>query len=195
MKIRTDFVTNSSSSSYICEICGETYSGWDISLEDAEMYECENGHIFCREHALQPTRETMKSAILGGGDWSWYDKETDSYIDCTPDYVESMSDDDMFNMITSDGDGVSECVCPICNFDEYSEKDMADYLFKEYGIPREDVFAEIKKHNKRRKKLYDSEYIVYVAKEHDVNIVELPSKWKETFGTYAEFEKYIRGKA
>jgi len=96
MKIRTDFVTNSSSSSYICEICGETYSGWDISLEDAEMYECENGHIFCREHALQPTRETMKSAILGGGDWSWYDKETDSYIDCTPDYVESMSDDDMF---------------------------------------------------------------------------------------------------
>ena len=28
-------------------------SGWDISLDEAEMYECVNGHTFCREHVLK----------------------------------------------------------------------------------------------------------------------------------------------
>ena len=47
MKFRKDFVTNSSSSSYVCEICGRTESGWDMGLSEAEMMECVNGHTFC----------------------------------------------------------------------------------------------------------------------------------------------------
>lgn len=46
MKFRKDFVTNSSSSSYVCEICGRTESGWDMGLSEAEMMECVNGHSF-----------------------------------------------------------------------------------------------------------------------------------------------------
>lgn len=44
MKIRTGFVSNSSSSSFICSICGETESGYDASPEDLGMKRCENGH-------------------------------------------------------------------------------------------------------------------------------------------------------
>ena len=43
MKIRNGFVSNSSSSSFICEVCGQDASGYDMSLSDAEMYECING--------------------------------------------------------------------------------------------------------------------------------------------------------
>ena len=44
MKTRNGFVSNSSSSSFVCSICGESESGWDLGLSDFEMFECENGH-------------------------------------------------------------------------------------------------------------------------------------------------------
>lgn len=50
MKVRLGFVTNSSSSSFICEVCGDTSSGWDMCLSESYMSECENGHIVCNCH-------------------------------------------------------------------------------------------------------------------------------------------------
>lgn len=53
-KFRKDFVTNSSSSSFICEVCGRKESGWDMCLSEAEMFECENGHTFCEDEVAIP---------------------------------------------------------------------------------------------------------------------------------------------
>lgn len=88
---------------------------------------------------------------------------------------------------------VPECLCPICNFIEYSESDLSKYLLKEYGVSRDEVFAEVKALNKRRKKLYDNEYITYVCKKFDLNPTEIVAEWKEKFGTYTAFKEYLRG--
>ena len=93
--------------------------------------------------------------------------------------------------IQSDVGEVPECFCPICNFIEYSQSDLARYLLKEYGISRDEVFEEVKKANKRRKKLYDNEYITYVCKKFDLNPTEIVASWKERFETYSEFSKYL----
>lgn len=50
MKIRTGFVSNSSSSSFICDVCNHDESGWDIGLDDARMSECRRGHTICDSH-------------------------------------------------------------------------------------------------------------------------------------------------
>jgi hypothetical protein len=50
MKVRSGFVSNSSSSSFICDACGENVSGWDMGLSEAEMRECEGGHTYCISH-------------------------------------------------------------------------------------------------------------------------------------------------
>ena len=52
MKIRQAFVSNSSSSSFICDISGDVESGWDMGIDEAGMYQCENGHTFLREYVL-----------------------------------------------------------------------------------------------------------------------------------------------
>lgn len=46
MKMRKGFVSNSSSSSFICDITGHVEGGYDCCLSDVEMAECVKGHTF-----------------------------------------------------------------------------------------------------------------------------------------------------
>lgn len=46
MKIRKGFVSNSSSSSFMCDITGEVFGGFDYNLGDLEMADCVEGHEF-----------------------------------------------------------------------------------------------------------------------------------------------------
>ena len=52
MKIRNGFVTNSSSSSFVCSYrnCEREYNGWDWYEFDAGFATCENYHKFCIDH-------------------------------------------------------------------------------------------------------------------------------------------------
>jgi hypothetical protein len=52
MKERIGFVSNSSSCSFICNLCGKTEEGWDWDEipSTGDLLRCENGHLLCREH-------------------------------------------------------------------------------------------------------------------------------------------------
>lgn len=194
MKFRKSFVTNSSSSSYVCEICGRTESGWDLGLCDCEMMECVNGHVFCNDEALElPSKEEMIKMILEN-EWRGWDDKIKNYRYFSEDELIIMDEDELWEGFCSESGyyDVPECVCPICQFIEYSEYDLSAYLLKEYGVPRDEAFAEVKKFNKRRKKLYENEYITYVCKKFDLNPTEIVAGWKDKFGTYNNFSKWLR---
>lgn len=63
MKIRNGFVSNSSSSSFVCEICGEIESGMDASYDFFNMVECEKGHLFHRECAMKHSDKKARDII------------------------------------------------------------------------------------------------------------------------------------
>ena len=195
MKFRKDFVTNSSSSSYVCEICGRSESGWDMCLRDCEMMECINGHIFCCDEALeQPSKTEMIKMILENGWNRGWDSDIRDYRNYTEEEIAAMDEDIIFEEWFTEGGcyEVPECMCPICQFIEYSEYDLSAYLLKEYGSSRDEVFAEVKQFNKRRKKLYENEYITYVCKKFNLNPTEIVAGWKEKFGTYKNFKDALR---
>lgn len=199
MKFRKDFVTNSSSSSYVCEICGRTDSGWDATPGECGMMICVNGHTFCNDEALEmPSKAEMVKVILENEwnkteEYNWNTGEYDVEI-YTEDKLLEMDNDILFEEFYTDGGyyDVPECMCPICQFIEYSEYDLSAYLLKEYGIPRDEVFAEVKKLNKRRRKLYENEYITYVCKKFDLNPADIVAGWKERFNTYSGFKQWLR---
>lgn len=135
MKIRTDFVTNSSSSSFICEICKYETSGYDMSLSEAGMVCCENGHIFCEEHLLLPSRdELIKRA------------KKRNKIDNS--HVRFLSDLDILYMwIIEDGShyDIPQEYCPICQMTCCTETDMLKYLLKEAHLDEEAILKTWKK--------------------------------------------------
>lgn len=182
MKIRKDFVTNSSSSSYVCEICGRADTTWD-GLAEIEMIECENGHTFCESEMLyEPTRADLIKAALEY-----------KYHEFTEEELVNMDDDQIFREVEMRYE-LPERFCPICQFIEYSTSDLSEYLEKKYSVSRDEVFAEIKKLNKRRKKLYDTEYIAHVCSRFGVTPAAVVAGWKEEFGTYGKFKKWLRSK-
>ena len=66
MKNRFGFVSNSSSTSFTCDICGHTESGWDSNgLEDFGFYQCENEHIICQEEAIGDDIESIEDDDIG----------------------------------------------------------------------------------------------------------------------------------
>ena len=51
MKFRTGFVSNSSSASFVCDLCKRYSGGWDNDqYADHKMILCENGHSLCIDH-------------------------------------------------------------------------------------------------------------------------------------------------
>lgn len=193
MKFRIDYVTNSSSSSFICDICGRVESGWDLGLDEADMMECINGHTICRYEMLEmPPKEELVKMILENEwnkKWNWRSQE---YMHTSEEILMDTSEENLIYGYCSDGGyGIPEFLCPICQFIEYSESDLSAYLLKEYGIPRDEVFAEVKKFNKRRKKLYESEYITHVCQKFNLNPTEIVASWKEKFGSYSKFKEYL----
>lgn len=173
MKIRNGFVSNSSSSSFTCDVCGETYSGWDACLSEAEMYECENGHTFCESEAHSPTLEASVASYVercetrvknAKSNYEWAKKnysEDDDYVQGRADaiveaektYAEVLenkdnTDEEFWEDILSDPFDdryeVPSCYCPICQMETITDNMAAAYMRRKFGVTYEEMKEEIR---------------------------------------------------
>lgn len=148
MKIRKGFVSNSSSSSFICEVCGNVESGYDMSYDDADFAQCENGHVMCRDHITPMTIEKAKAILAKQGERKY---ATDEFLEMEEaDQIEALMEVDL-KYFSSDSmsemgyDELPEELCPICALEELSDSDILAYILKEHGSTREYVIEKARK--------------------------------------------------
>jgi len=200
MKIRNGFVSNSSTSSFVCDLCGRSEADRDMEIDDAEMIICVNDHTICIEEMVEdfhfgdvPREKRISLLIesfkdikdtnleynkLRSGDFTEEELE-DMWEDFWEDYEYDMYYD------------VEEKYCPICQMLEFSNDDLSAYLLKKTGITREEVFATVKEANKRRKKLYDNEYVIYALQKSGISMESLLNEIKDKFSSYKDFNSYM----
>ena len=123
MKIRSGFVSNSSSSSFVCEVCRHTESGYDVSLSEMEMCECEAGHCFCESHKLD-NPQLIAKAIAGLKKRGLINEDHEL--------------EEEFNNYE-----VPTELCPLCALKEISLEDKYAYLKHKYGETNESIKSEI----------------------------------------------------
>jgi hypothetical protein len=114
MKVRNGFVSNSSSSSFICVVCGENQSGWDISLEEAGMFECQKGHVVCQSHLSE--------------------KDQDKFTE-----IRENDEEDDFDLESVDPE-----MCPVCNLEVLPDYLLLQYVLKDIGMTKEVVLSKIR---------------------------------------------------
>lgn len=157
-KRRTSFVTNSSSSSFICEVCGNVESGMDLSASDCGFASCENGHEFCEHHMLSPevTVDMLKKELQEAIDTNlrWSKEETgryaERYKDRAKEYQETLTNVNQMEpeeireeYLKFFDDGVPEAFCPICSLDTVRDADILMYIAKKTGVKTTEVEREI----------------------------------------------------
>jgi len=147
MKIRNGFVSNSSSSSYICDVCGHDESGWDLCLSDAEMVECASGHVMCCSH-VEATKAEIYIAMVEegiekyGNTYDHEDKLKEIQVIEDEKERENFCNDALYE--TDWEYSFPSKLCPICSLKQINDSELVQYLKHGVGIDMDSVMKDMR---------------------------------------------------
>ena len=144
MKIRSGFVSNSSSSSYVCDVSGEAFEVSDGCFWDVGLCNCKAGHVFQKKFLVPwvpeyPSRDEMLAKL---------DSMTDSKRACEAFRV--LKDHELktkYAKFFMGGEGGYETnvnQCPICTLTNLGDDMLLNYVLGKTGGTRATLISEIK---------------------------------------------------
>jgi hypothetical protein len=162
MKIRKGFVSNSSSSSFVCCICNFTEEVEDSEVVDnCSFIRCSEGHTFCKQHLNKkiPTKEVVsllltedniiarelgkKFAAANSKNISFRNiYNFDGALDVT--YDDEGDNNDRYHQQYSFVTNLPIYMCPVCRFDMADNQELLKYFLKQSNLTIEQVLKQLK---------------------------------------------------
>lgn len=141
MKIRQGFVSNSSSSSFVCSVCETVETGYDGQYE-IDIIQCKAYHEYCASHEPKWTLEDKQRILLA-------DKEfTTDLGEEKVKFIESGSEElinDIFDEYKDSFDEIPESMCSVCSLDSLATNSVLAWLLKDSGKTLAEVETEIRR--------------------------------------------------
>lgn len=141
MKKRKGFVSNSSSSSFICDITGREFSGWDMGLVDAGMYSCKNNHTFDERFYREPSIQQKREIVLAQ-DGDYYEEQREKARTLNDAEFEEWWDDDYAEQEFDRGE-LTPDFCPICSFRYAKPSEIMLFLLAQDNMKLSEVLEKI----------------------------------------------------
>ena len=141
MKFKQGFISNSSSTSFTCDFCGSSESGWDSSLSDCCMYQCINDHTVCYGHEIEDL-----DAIPEEEKQEWLEKKF-KYYEYDKDKIKDLYSKYSFNELLDQFEFdyyIPTKYCPLCKMKKVTDTELLDYILKVFSKKRSKVLEEIK---------------------------------------------------
>jgi len=148
MKIRSGLVSNSSSSSFICDACQGRYEGWDNTYDgDVRYLECQNGHAFC-SNCLITDPKCISAAVLSECSVLEDELEPD---DSEKVVAGTWTLAEALNYSFFDNDfAIPAEICPICQMRSIPNYLIMKFLLDTVGKTREEIEEEMRNEDQTR---------------------------------------------
>jgi hypothetical protein len=159
MKIRNGFVSNSSSSSFVCHICEREEEGFGLELDDVGMNTCEGGHTFCDSHKTAEVDRKNINDIRGFLLVNRWIEDDDKEIS------KSMSDGEIKEFFEEKYDTLfrwesPSILCPVCNFGEISTDEALIYFLSKNNLTMKSFADKMRDEFK-----YKDDFLKYISNE------------------------------
>jgi hypothetical protein len=140
MKVRQGFVSNSSSSSFVCSGCKHSFSGYD-GMYDTEYYCFDCGHEICGDCNSYINTEISK--MSNDVEYTIEKLKLDKHYsqelkDCPEDKRQEWIEE------YCRYDEYPQGLCPVCNLDIINQDTEFQYLIKKHKVNRNLLREEIK---------------------------------------------------
>ena len=149
MKVRNGFVSNSSGSSFVCDVSGAVKVGYDVGPREMGFLQCPQGHCFLEDYKVlgHISADMMRRSIINMiNSKRWWRKPEHKQEEIVK--VNALPDADLegwkkYALDYYEADVMSE-ECPICTFTKPRNAEFVAFLLSKLGWTEEKALSVAK---------------------------------------------------